>query len=226
MGARGQSWPVDATWAAPAGAVALFLVPLLVFAVLAAHVAGRGTVVFDQPVMMWVHSATTPWLTDVMAAVTQLGGPVLRAVGAVLAVALWLVGRWRDAAFVVIAQVGSSQLNVVLKSVFERTRPDFWQHLTVENTPSFPSGHSMASMTIAAVVVVLTWGTRHRWTALAAAVVYVLLIGASRIYLGVHFPSDVLGAWCLAVLWVGAVAVVLWPLARWLRRAAPPDALS
>ncbi|USX45815.1 phosphatase PAP2 family protein [Dietzia kunjamensis] len=119
------------------------------------------------------------------------------------------------------AVYGSSRLNVAFKPAFERSRPDFWEHLSTENTFSFPSGHAMGSMSLAAPLVVLTWGSRYRWAALAVAVVYVLAVGASRVYLGVHFPSDVLAGWCLTVLWVGILVVILLLVTRVLRRYAP-----
>ncbi|HEU4665623.1 MAG TPA: phosphatase PAP2 family protein, partial [Dokdonella sp.] len=70
---------------------------------------------------------------------------------------------------------------------------------------SFPSGHAMGSMTLACVLVLLCWWTRLRWPVLAAAAVLVVLVGASRIYLGVHYPSDILAGWAAAIAWTHAV---------------------
>ena len=122
---------------------------------------------------------------------------------------LWWRGRRRDAALLAAAVIGSTLLNAVLKAVFQRDRPDFWEHLVVEDSYSFPSGHAMASMSLAAALVVIAWSSRWRWPAIALATVYVLVVGVSRLYLGVHFPSDVLAGWCVAVAWVVVVAVVL-----------------
>lgn len=86
--------------------------------------------------------------------------------------------------------------------------------MTVETTYSFPSGHTMAAMSIAAPLVILAWNTRFRWPTLVVAAIYVVAVGATRVYLGAHFPSDVLAGWCLTVLWVSAVVMVVRYLPR------------
>lgn len=200
-------------------AIATLLVACaLVFAGLAHQVWDNGVVAFDQPVMMWLHSVSTPWLTDAARAVTHLGGRIVLMVAVALAAALCVLRRWGGALLVSAAVVGSSRINVTLKPVFERARPDFWDHMTIENTYSFPSGHTMAAMSIAAPLVVLAWNTRYRWPTLTVAVVYAIVVGVTRVYLGVHYPSDVLAGWCLTVLWVAIVVVALRFLAHWLRR--------
>lgn len=230
VGAHRKSYPVVPPWVPLAGVAALFVVPLLIFAGLAESVARNESFAFDRSIMMWVHGATTPWLTSAMTAVSHAGGIAVSAVAVVIALLLCVWRRWRDAVLVVVAENGASQINDALKSVFERPRPDFWAHLSVENTHSFPSGHAMASMSIAAALFVVAWRTRYRWAVLVAAAVYVVAVGTSRVYLGVHFPSDVLAGWCLTVVWVGLVVVILQGLARWhrrraLRRALPDAAL-
>ena len=218
VGPNRQRIAVRPTSVSPVGAAALLLVPLLVFVGLAIAVAHNETFAFDRSVMMWVHGATTPWLTSAMKVATQLGGLVVPVVAIVVAVALCFWRRWSDAAFVVAAEFGASRINNELKTVFERSRPDFWEHPSVEYTHSFPSGHAMASMAIATALLVLAWRTRFRWAALVAAAVYVFAVGSSRVYLGVHFPTDVLAGWCLTAVWVGIVWVVLRLLSNWHRR--------
>lgn len=125
------------------------------------------------------------------------------AASVVIALLLCVLRRFGGAFLVLAAVYGSSRLNVAFKPAFERSRPDFWEHLSAENTFSFPSGHAMGSMSLAAPLVVLTWGSRDRWAALAVAVVYVL------------------AGWCLTVLWVGILVVILLLVTRVLRRYAP-----
>lgn len=143
-------------------------------------------------------------------------------VAAVVIALLLCVMRRVGGAFLVVASVyGSSRLNVALKPAFERSRPDFWEHLSVETTHSFPSGHAMGSMSIAAPLVVLAWSTRYRWVALIVAAVYVLVVGVSRVYLGVHFPSDVLAGWSLTLVWVAVLALLLTVVTRLVEQRAP-----
>lgn len=188
----------------------MFLLPLLLFASLARDVVAAGALPYDRSVMMWLHVRESPVLTTTMSALTELGGLVAVPIIAVAWAGLfWWRGRRRDAALLAAAVIGSTLLNTVLKAVFQRDRPDFWEHLVVEDSYSFPSGHAMASMSLAAALVVIAWSSLWRWPAIAGGVVYVLVVGVSRIYLGVHFPSDILAGWCVAVLWVTVVAVVL-----------------
>lgn len=206
--------------AALAAAALLFLVPLILFALLAEDVAEQEVLPFDRPVMLWLHSGSTPWLTAVMEAVTQLGGLVVVPVAAVVvATALWRRGSRTSAVLLAAAVVGSTLLNSVLKAVFRRARPDFWEHLVTENSYSFPSGHAMATMSLAAALVVLAWGTRWRWATVMAGAVYVLAVGISRMYLGVHYPSDILAGWCVALVWVAVVVVVQRGVAARSRRS-------
>ena len=160
--------------------------------------------------MLWLHSESTPWLTAVMEVVTQLGGLVVVPVAATaMAAALWWRGSREGATLLAAAVLGSTVVNTVLKAVFRRARPDVWEPLVGENSYSFPSGHAMATMSLAVALVVLAWSTRWRWAAVTAGVMYVLAVGVSRVYLGVHYPSDVLGGWSASVLWVTVVVLVL-----------------
>lgn len=208
-------------WRAPAAAAAVFLALLLIFAGLAVAVSDGGHVGADRPVMMWVHGATSPWLTAAAETASFFGGWLVLVASFVVALVCCLRRRLGGAFLVLASVYGASRGNAALKSAFERTRPDFWEHLSVETTYSFPSGHAMGSMSIAAPLVVLAWGTRFRWPVLAVAAVYVGAVGASRVYLGVHFPSDVLAGWCVAVLWVGVLVVLLLVVGRWATAHAP-----
>ncbi|MFD2271524.1 phosphatase PAP2 family protein [Undibacterium arcticum] len=91
---------------------------------------------------------------------------------------------------------------------FARGRPDFWISLLPETTFSFPSGHAMHSMAVVAALVALTWHSRWRWLVALIGVCFVFLVGLSRIYLGVHFPSDILAGWTASLTWVIGLSVL------------------
>jgi len=107
--------------------------------------------------------------------------------------------------FAGVAIIGSALLNLGAKPLFARDRPSLWESIAPEGNYSFPSGHAMGSMTLACVLVLLCWWTRVRWPVCVAAIVFVTLVGASRVYLGVHYPSDILAGWAAAIAWTYAV---------------------
>jgi undecaprenyl-diphosphatase len=113
--------------------------------------------------------------------------------------------------FFFLSVVGAGCLNLLAKLAFGRTRPDLWVSIAPEADYSFPSGHAMATMAMGAAVICLAWPTRQRWVVVALAVPFVIGIGLSRLYLGVHFPSDILGGWCASVAWVSGL--------NWIRLA-------
>src|SRR5690606_20385315 len=103
--------------------------------------------------------------------------------------------RFRESIFAAAALGGSALLNIATKQFFARARPALWESIAPETSYSFPSGHAMGSMTLAVVLVLLAWPTRWRWAALAAMAFFVAMVGLSRMYLGVHYPSDILAGW-------------------------------
>jgi undecaprenyl-diphosphatase len=151
--------------------------------------------------------------------ITALGSPVVLVL-VVLASAVWLWVRRQHHAFALLlaSTLGARLLNAFLKGMFARPRPDLELHLMPASSPSFPSGHAMDSaaiyLTIAALIAqqVQTRGQRLYLVGLAASLS--CLIGVSRVYLGVHYPSDVLAGWCAGLAW----ALMCWTVARHLQR--------
>jgi undecaprenyl-diphosphatase len=147
-----------------------------------------------------------------------------------LVLGLALRRRFREGLFAGISIIGSLLLNVAAKHSFARTRPSLWQSIAPETTYSFPSGHAMGSMTLALVAVLLCWHLRShrgwswRWPVTLVAAVFVLLVGLSRIYLGVHYPSDILAGWAAASVWtVGVYGLVFYGTLRpWQPRLPAP----
>lgn len=195
------------------------LLPLWGFGELADEVRENEAFFFDQPLLEWMrgwHSPATDRVFLLFSEIGYLWGVV--PVDIALVVALALLRKPREGLFAGIALIGSALLNLGAKQYYGRARPTLWESISPETTFSFPSGHAMGSMTLAAVLVLLAWPTRWRWLALASMLVFVVMVGASRVYLGVHFPSDILAGWAAALAWVFGVYQVLFRGARrpWL----------
>jgi undecaprenyl-diphosphatase len=182
------------------------LLPLLLVGALAEDVL-EGGLPWDVPILRWVHGSSTAGLDRVMIVITRLGyawGTVPLALG-VLAT-LVARRRWSRARFFTVAVGGAMAINGLAKLVFRRVRPSLWTSLTPETSYSFPSGHAMGSMALVAALLVLAWPTRARWWVPVPGALFVLLVGISRVYLGVHYPSDVLAGWAASLAWVTGVA--------------------
>lgn len=158
------------------------------------------------------------WLEAAMVDVTSLGGvPVLTMITVLVVLYLITSRRFGNAALVAGSIAGGAVLTTVLKIGFARPRPDLVDHLVSVQSLSFPSGHAMASavtyLTLGALLARTERNRAVRGYVFAVAGFLTLLIGVSRVYLGVHYPTDVLAGWSLGAAW----ALLCWLVARWLR---------
>jgi membrane-associated phospholipid phosphatase len=189
------------------------LLPLFGFGVLADNVLEQELFAFDAPIQLFMHGQANG-VFDAITVWSSRAGSAWGLVPLNTLVAVWLYrrGALRQTWFWLLATAGAATLNLVAKYSFARPRPSLWVSISPETGYSFPSGHSMAIMALAAAVVCLVWHER-RWRpiALAAGSMLVLLIGSSRIYLGVHYPSDVLAGWLASLAWVVGLAVLMRP---------------
>jgi len=200
--------------------VALVTAPLALFTAVAEDVYEKEVFSWDSSVLRLAAEQRSGPLNASFAVVTQLGStPVMTAAAGLLMLYLALRRRPRDTLFVGVAVGGAALLNVVVKDLFRRPRPDLFHPLAHAGGFAFPSGHTMSSMALAIAVIALTWHTRRRWPALAAAIVFALLVGVSRVYLGVHYPSDVVAGWALSLALVLVAYAVLY--GRTGHRGAP-----
>lgn len=147
-----------------------------------------------------------PWFEGMMLDITALGGYAVLTLFCAIAVVYLLIQRQKaSAALVVVSGLGGTALNNILKWGFERPRPDLVAHLTEVSTLSFPSGHAMLSAVIYLTLGVLLARSQNtkalRGYVMAVAILLTLLVGISRIYLGVHWPTDVLAGWCMGGAW-------------------------
>jgi len=187
------------------------LAPLWLFVELADEVHELEAFYFDDPLLWRAHALAGPALDRFFVLMSAIGyqwGVV--PVDIALTMALLIARRWREATFTGVSFAGSALLNLATKQFFQRDRPSLWESIAPEHTFSFPSGHAMGSATLAMVVLLLCWHTRFRWPVAALAGLFALTVGASRIYLGVHYPSDILGGWAAGVAWVSGVYLVLY----------------
>ncbi|WP_158987087.1 phosphatase PAP2 family protein [Lysobacter panacisoli] len=182
------------------------LLPLWAFGELADEIHEQEAIAFDEPILLFAHAMARQGFDDFFVVMSELGyawGVVPFDIAFVLV--LGVLRRYREATFAAIALGGSALLNIGAKLFFTRERPSLWESIAPETTYSFPSGHAMGSMTLACVLVMLAWHTRWRWAVVAVMAPFVLLVGLSRVYLGVHYPSDILAGWAVASAWVAAV---------------------
>jgi undecaprenyl-diphosphatase len=191
-------------------------VPLQIFGLLALEVRyNEGGFPWDLPILVTIHSLAQPQLDIFAAILTKLGSfwtvlPILSAI----AIILLVQRRWRSLTYLLITAAGSAILKRTAKEFWHRVRPDLWTSVAPEFDYSFPSGHAMTSMTLIAVLVVLTWGSVGCWLTVILGSVYIFAIGWTRLYLGVHYPSDIIAGWMVAIAWAIGVSLIIRPLSR------------
>ncbi|PTL79899.1 phosphatase PAP2 family protein [Vitiosangium sp. GDMCC 1.1324] len=211
-------------------AILLALLALgLGFIALSDEVREQETQHFDERVLLSLRRPDNPgepigprWLAEAARDVTALGSPsVLALVVCAVSGFLILARRWRTLALVVCSTVGGAVVNSLLKRVFARPRPSVVPHLTQVLSESFPSGHAMLSaivyLTLGALLAQLVEGRWRKAYLLSVALGLTLLIGLTRVYLGVHYPTDVVGGWMAGLAWALLSALV----ARAARRRSP-----
>jgi membrane-associated phospholipid phosphatase len=183
------------------GVLALvFVAAVAVFVALALLAHPGGPAGLDAQVHAWVSEHRSDALTTFFTRYTGLGQWFVLTAAAIAAIAaLAASARRREALFLFVAMTVELLLNVVLKLAFARSRPPAGEALVHAGGYAFPSGHSMSSATFALALVVIAWPTRWRVPAALLAAAFALLLGASRIYLGVHWLTDVLAGWAMAV---------------------------
>lgn len=209
------------------GGIAVLLL-LVVISKLASEVLEGETQHFDKRILVSLRSPSDPsipigpaWLVSGALDITALGSATVLGL-TVLAVGgfLLLQGMWRNALFVMVASFGGWFINGALKQMFQRPRPTFVPHLREVMTTSFPSGHALTSAVVYLTLGALTMRIAERRLTklycMAVAMLVTGLVGASRVYLGVHYPTDVVAGWLIGLSW----ALACWIIERSLERRA------
>jgi undecaprenyl-diphosphatase len=206
------------------GGMVLGALGTLAFAWVAARVRAGRTQAFDEAVLSWVGSHRgAAWFEALMLEITFLGtGTVVLLLAAVVGVFLALTDHRWSAALLGAATVGGIVLNNLLKQLFDRPRPQVFAWGTHALTTSFPSGHAMSAAavygTLAYLAARLARRRRDRVAIYAAAAVIILLVCATRVYLGVHYPSDVFAGLVVGLAWAGFCMAMLEAVRRMGRR--------
>ncbi len=196
--------------------------PLLVFEQLAVVVwRNSGGFSWDDSILLAVHAMAQPSLDRVATTLTKFG--VFRGVfpaSIVVSLVLLYSRRWRSLAYWLITLSGSIVINRTTKVWLHRVRPSLWD-TPPELDFAFPSGHAMSSMTFVAALLLLTWGSR--WSVWVASLgsAFIVAIGWTRLYLGVHFPSDILAGWLISIAWAIGVSLIIQPY-----RMSSPDQIA
>jgi len=206
----------------------LILALIWIFATLAGEVMEGDTRQFDEWVLGALRQPADPrqlrgpnWLASGAQDLTALGSPAVLGL-TVLAVTgyLFLHGLYRNGMFIFVASVGGWVLNWLLKAAFARTRPDIVPHLREVMSSSFPSGHALTSaavyLTLGALLMRIAEGRLAKYYCIAIAMFLTFLVGSSRVFLGVHYPTDVVAGWIIGMSW----ALLCWVVERTLERRA------
>ena len=192
--------------------LAVALAAIFLLGWLASEVIEGETLAFDTAVRVAVHRLASPTATSLFRTITLVGSPsVLGALGLVAVVIFAIRRWWRGVALYVVAMAGAGLLDTALKLSFHRARPAPYFGYTLPSSYSFPSGHALFSLVVLCTAATLLSPRLVRWPARVAvwavAVGLSLLVGLSRIYLGVHYPSDVLAGYAAGAAWVATVAL-------------------
>lgn len=183
----------------------------VLFVWLAEEMLEGETRAFDEGVRAFVQQHAGQALTSLMSAMTLLGSTLVLILLSVSVLIIFFRVKWVHALVLfTITMLGAFVLNVALKLSFHRARPVPFFGLTAPSSYSFPSGHALYSLcfygTLAALITVRLKGWAARIVVWALAVLLIVIIGFSRIYLGVHYPSDVLAGYAAALVWVCTIA--------------------
>lgn len=183
------------------------IVSAMGFGLVALMISSEKIAGFDQSIVLFVQNFNSPSVTELMKFFTFIGsGTAITVLVAFMMLLLYVVFKHRSELILLLGVlVGSALLNFLLKIIFHRARPDINRLIAVSGY-SFPSGHSMAAFTMYGILSFLLWKHTPSQTGRVCLIIFsllmIVLIGVSRIYLGVHYPSDVLGGFLASTTWL------------------------
>ncbi|MBP8001012.1 MAG: phosphatase PAP2 family protein [Chloroflexi bacterium] len=186
-------------------ALILFLGAVNLFWELAESLWQEEALSWDITVMRQLHDGSQPWLDEIFWLITLSGGPLLLLPLFLLAFNLWQQGKQRRALLFIVSFLGTALLNSLLKTFFARPRPDLFPTRVISTGYSFPSGHTMAAAAFFGMLALFFW-QQGRYGGAVLAALWIPLVALSRVYLGAHYPSDVLASLALGMIWL----IIVW----------------
>lgn len=203
--------------------LAAAIATLIFFGWLTSEVLEGETRQFDEATRNAVHQLASPLLTTTMRGLSFVGSTLALSIGTIIVVVQFALRKWgREAKLFAITMIGAGLLNITLKLAFKRPRPVPFFNLTAPETYSFPSGHALTSAcffgALAAILTARVKSQRVRLIVWLVCTLMFVVIGFSRIYLGVHHTTDVIAGFAAALIWILVVRFVEMQLARRKRR--------
>lgn len=187
------------------------ILPLVIFSILAWQVnQAREGFSWEIAILLKIHNNAQPLLDKIARPLTNLGG-FPGVMGLSIPIVLWLVyqKQWQKLAYFSVTILGNEILSFSTKILFHRIRPDLWEAAYIPAQKfAFPSGHAMRTLTFFIVLLMLTKGSRWNIVVSLFSGLFVFVIAWTRLYLGVHFPSDILGGWLIAIAWTTGMSLL------------------
>ncbi|MFB2934855.1 phosphatase PAP2 family protein [Aerosakkonemataceae cyanobacterium BLCC-F154] len=198
------------------GLLLLFLgvyLPLQTFMLLAVEVRDNANgFPWDRPILLTIHQTSSRQLDLLAVNLTKFGSiKIVFPIVVIISLILLFQKKWRSLTFLLTTGLGTTIINRTIKEIMQRVRPQLWQSPAPELDYAFPSGHAMTSITLISALIILTWGTIWCLPILIFGSLFVLAIGWTRLYLGVHFPSDILAGWTVSLAWAIGVSLLIKP---------------
>lgn len=185
--------------------VAQIGLPLLLFTGLAYDINNQSLEYWswDRSILLAIHQTAQPRFDRFAVMLTQLGTYWGVLPMSVIGVGfLFFRQQWRKGFYLLTTMLGAALLSRTFKLLLHRQRPHFWDlFYPLPSDYSFPSGHALFSLTFALAIIILAWNSRWRWGVLLMGSSFAIAIAWTRLYLGVHYPSDIFGGWLIAIAW-------------------------
>ncbi|AFZ35174.1 phosphoesterase PA-phosphatase related protein [Stanieria cyanosphaera PCC 7437] len=186
--------------------------PLQIFVILLLAVHNHeGALSWELPIILTIHDQAGEKLNLLAATLTNLGSfwtttPLV--IG--MALSFLVAKRWNFLLYTVMTFLGAISISYTGKIIIHRARPRLWELFYQVGTDySFPSGHAISSMSFALILIILTWNSSWRWLVVIFSSLFVISIAWTRLYLGVHYPSDIFAGWMIALAWTIAVVLMV-----------------